>query len=394
MSFSTAPLVTPAEARVDLAAIRHNVELLAGHAPGVAMMAAVKADAYGHGLAPVAQACLEAGATRLGTAFLKEGLALREAGITAPILSWIITPGEPLDDAAVQGIELSAGAPWALDEIAAAADRTGRTVRVHLKVDTGISRGGAPLADWPALVDRALAVQAGGAIEIAGLWSHFACADIPGHPSIDGQVSAFDEALAIADKSGVPSTAIRHIANSAATVTLPRTRYDMVRPGIAVYGLSPIPELGDFGLRPAMTLTARLANVKRVPAGTGVSYGHLYVTERETTLALVPLGYADGIMRGATNQAEVLAAGKRRRVAGRVCMDQFVIDCGDDAVEEGDEVVLFGPGDNGEPTCQEWADSLGTITHEIVTRIGSRVPRVHVDGLRGKAEPRLRGEQV
>ncbi|GAA4581053.1 alanine racemase [Planotetraspora phitsanulokensis] len=380
MSFSTAHQVTPAEARVDLAAIRHNVGLLAASAPGAAMMAAVKADAYGHGLVPVARACIEAGASRLGTAFVREALALREAGIEAPILSWIITPGEPLDEALLQDVELSASAPWVIEEIAAAVGRTGRTARVHLKVDTGISRGGAPMAEWPALVEKALAVQAGGGIEITGIWSHFACADIPGHPSIDSQISTFDEALAVADKAGVASTVIRHIANSAATLTVPRARYDMVRTGIAVYGLSPVPELGDFGLRPAMTLTARLAQAKRVPAGSGVSYGHLYVTEQETTLGLVPLGYADGIMRSATNRAEVLAAGKRRTVAGRVCMDQFMLDLGDDPAEAGDEVIVFGPGDHGEPTCQEWADSLGTITHEIVTRIGSRVPRVHVDG--------------
>ncbi|WP_036328438.1 alanine racemase [Microbispora sp. ATCC PTA-5024] len=380
MSFSTARPATPAEARVDLSAIRHNVRLLAEHASGAEMMVAVKADAYGHGLVPTARACLEAGATRLGTAYVREALALRAAGVAAPILSWIITPGEPLEEAARLGIELSAGAPWVLDEIAEAARNAGRLVRVHLKADTGISRGGATIDAWPALVERALAVQAGGAIEIVGLWSHLACADIPGHPSIERQLAVFDEALSIADKAGVSSGAIRHIANSAALMTLPQARYDMVRPGIAVYGLSPIPELGDFGLRPAMTLAARLASVKRVREDTGVSYGHLYVTDRETTLGLVPLGYADGILRNATNLAEVLAAGRRRRVAGRVCMDQFTIDLGDDQAEAGDEVILFGPGDDGEPTCQEWADSLGTITHEIVTRIGSRVPRVHTDG--------------
>jgi alanine racemase len=380
VSFPTARLATPAQARVDLSAIRHNVRLLAAHAGGADLMAVVKADAYGHGVVPVAMACLEAGAARLGTAFVREALTLREAGVTAPIMSWIVTPGEPLDEAARQGIELSASAPWALDEIAAAARRTGRTVRLHLKADTGMSRGGASVAEWPVLVEHALAAQAGGAIEIAGLWSHLACADIPGHPSIERQLDAFEDALGVADKAGVPSGVIRHIANSAATVNLPRARFDMVRAGIAVYGLSPIPEMGDFGLRPAMTLTARLAQAKRVTPGSGVSYGHLYVTERETTLGLVPLGYADGILRNATNQAEVLAAGRRRRIAGRVCMDQFVIDLGDDPAEAGDEVVLFGPGDHGEPTCQEWADSLGTITHEIVTRIGSRVPRVHIGG--------------
>ncbi len=249
---------------------------------------------------------------------------------------------------------------------------------MHLKIDTGISRGGATAKAWPELVERALAAQAEGTIEIVGLWSHFACADIPGHPSIGLQLAAFEEALAVAEKAGVSgSHVLRHIANSAATVTLPEAHYDMIRPGIAVYGLSPIPELGDFGLRPAMTLSARIAMVKRVPAGTGVSYGHLYTTERETTLAQVPLGYADGVLRGATNRAEVMVAGRRRTVAGRVCMDQFMIDVGDDQVDEGDEVILFGPGTGGEATAQEWADSLGTITHEIVTRIGSRVPRVY-----------------
>jgi alanine racemase len=369
---------TPAEARVDLSAIAHNVSVLRGHAPGAELMTAVKADGYGHGLVPSARACLEAGAARLGTALVSEALALRAAGITAPILAWIITPGESLDEAVERDVELSASDVTILDRIADAARRTGRTARVHLKADTGISRGGSPLAAWPDLLDRALAARAEGVVEIAGLWSHFACADIPGHPSIGAQLAAFDEALNIAEKLGAGgSHVIRHIANSAAVLTLPEARYDMVRPGIAVYGLSPIPEAGDFGLRPAMTLVARLALVKRVPPRSGVSYGHLYVTERETTLGLVPLGYADGVMRGLSNRGEVLAAGRRRRVAGRVCMDQFMIDLGDDPVEAGDEVILFGPGDDGEPTAQEWADSLGTITHEIVTRIGARVPRVY-----------------
>ncbi|GAA2864661.1 alanine racemase [Streptosporangium fragile] len=370
--------MTPAEARVDLSAIRENLALLGGHVPGAEMMVAVKADAYGHGLVPTARACLEGGATRLGTAYVREALALREAGVTAPILAWIIPPGEPLEQAVERDVELSAGSPRLVDEIAGAAARAGVTARVHLKVEAGAGRGGATLDDWSAVIDRALARQAEGTVEITGLWSHFACADIPGHPSIALQLAAFDEALAVAEKAGAGgSHVIRHIANSAATLTLPQARYDMVRPGIAVFGLSPVPELGDFGLRPAMTLVARIALVKRVPKGSGVSYGHLYVTDRESTLGLVPLGYADGILRHATNRAEVLAAGRRRRIAGRVCMDQFVIDVGDDPLAEGDEVILFGDGSRGEPTLQEWADSLGTITHEIVTRIGSRVPRVY-----------------
>lgn len=370
--------MNPAEARVDLSAIRDNIALLKEHAPGAETMAVVKADGYGHGLVACGRAALEGGATRLGTAYIREALELRAAGITAPILSWIIPPGEPLDQAVAQDVELSAATPALVDEIARTAHRAGRTARVHLKADTGLTRGGAAFDEWPALVDRAMARQAEGTVEVAGLWSHFACADIPGHPSVDAQLAVFDEALVIAEKAGAGgSHVLRHIANSAAVLTLPQARYDMIRAGIAVVGLSPVPELGDFGLRPAMTLVARTALAKRVPAGSGVSYGHLYVTDRETTLGLIPLGYADGVLRHATNRAEVLAGGRRRRIAGRVCMDQFVIDMGDDPLEEGDEVILFGDGSQGEPTAQEWADSLGTITHEIVTRIGSRVPRVY-----------------
>ncbi|MGA5756650.1 alanine racemase [Nonomuraea bangladeshensis] len=370
-------MATPAEARVDLAAIRHNVALLKERT-GAELMGAVKADAYGHGLVACSRAVLEGGASRLGVAFVREALELRAGGVTAPVLAWLITPGEPLDEALTHDVELSAADVRLLDEIAAAARRTGRTARLHLEADTGMSRGGAPLAAWPGLLARALELQAEGAVEIVGLWSHFACADIPGHPSVHQQLEAYQTALKLAEQAGAAgSHVIRHLANSAGALTLPEARYDLVRPGIAMYGLSPIPEQGGFGLRPAMTLVAQAALVKRVPQDSGVSYGHLYTTERETHLALVPLGYADGILRHATGRAEVLAGGRRRRVAGRVCMDQFMIDLGDDLLAAGDEVVLFGPGDGGEPTAQEWADTLGTITHEIVTRIGSRVPRVH-----------------
>jgi alanine racemase len=237
-----------------------------------------------------------------------------------------------------------------------------------------MSRGGAGPSDWPAVVDAALAAQAAGWLEVVGLSSHFALADEPGHPSIQRQLAVFREAVELAEKAGVRPE-VRHLSNSAAILTLPEARYDLVRPGIAMYGLTPVPRLGTFGLRPAMTLTARLALTKRVPEGSGVSYGHAYTTSSVTTLALVPAGYADGIPRNGSNLLEVFVAGRRRRIAGRVCMDQFVIDVADDQVEAGDEVILFGPGDHGEPTAQEWADALGTISYEIVTRIGSRVPR-------------------
>lgn len=366
---------SPARARIDLAAIRDNVALLDARSGDAAVLAAVKADGYGHGLVPAARAALDGGATWLGTAQISEALALRAAGIGAPVLALIGTPGEPYADAIRADIDLAAATPWLIREIAAAARTAGRPARVHLEADTGMSRGGATPADWPAVVDAALAEQAEGHLRVVGLWSHLACADMPGHPSIAAQYTAFRDAVEYAEKAGI-TPEVRHLANSAATLTLPHTHFDLVRPGIACYGLTPIPDEGTFGLRPAMTFTARLALAKRVPPGRGVSYGHRYVTERETTLAVVPVGYGDGVPRAAgCGRVEVLAAGRRHPIAGTVCMDQFVLDVGDDQVAAGEEVVLFGPGDSGEPTATEWARALDTISYEIVTRLGPRVPR-------------------
>ncbi|HSF26894.1 MAG TPA: alanine racemase, partial [Actinomycetes bacterium] len=234
--------------------------------------------------------------------------------------------------------------------------------------------------DWPDLVTAALKAEAAGHVRVAGLWSHLACADEPGHPSIARQLAAFTDAVEHAVRAGA-TPEVRHLANSAAALTLPDARYDLVRVGLATYGLSPAPAVGPaahFGLHPAMTLRARLALVKRVPAGHGVSYGHRYVTEAPTTLGLVPLGYADGIPRAASNVGPLLVAGARRRVAGTVAMDQLVVDLGDADAAAGDEVVLFGPGTAGEPTAADWAEATGTISYEIVTRIGARVPRTYV----------------
>jgi alanine racemase len=253
---------------------------------------------------------------------------------------------------------------------------------VQLKADTGLGRNGcAPGADWAELVGAALAAEAEGLVRVTGLWSHFACADEPGHPSIAAQLDRFREMVAYAEEQGVRPE-VRHIANSPAALTLPETHFDLVRTGIAVYGISPSPELGtpaDFGLRPVMTLSASLAQVKHVPGGHGVSYGHHYVTPGETTLGLVPVGYADGIPRHASGTGPVLVDGKWRTVAGRVAMDQFVVDLGGDEPAVGSEAVLFGPGDRGEPTAEDWAQACGTIAYEIVTRIGTRVPRVYVN---------------
>ena len=365
------------EAVVDLDAIRRNVGLLRAGTTAE-LLAVVKADGYGHGLLPSARAALAGGAAWLGTAFVEEALALRSAGITAPILCWLIAPGEDLAAAVAAGIDLSANAPWAVTELVDAARAAGRPVRLHLKVDTGLSRGGATAADWPELLTAAAKAAAAGDAEVVGLWSHFAYADAPGHPTIARQVATYREALDTAAGLGVVPQ-IRHLANSAATLTLPEAHFDLVRPGIAVYGLTPVPP-EQHGLTPAMTLRSHVALTKRVPAGSGVSYGHRYVTRTETGLALVPLGYADGVPRNGTNSAEVWLAGARRRISGRVCMDQFVVDVGDDPVAPGDEVVLFGPGRGGEPTAQDWADALGTISYEIVSRIGARVPRTYLGG--------------
>jgi alanine racemase len=370
-----------AAARVDLSAIRDNVAVLRARAAGGAeVMAVVKADGYGHGLVPSARAALAGGATWLGTALLEEALALRAAGLTEPrVLAWLMGPGEAFGAAITADVDLSANATWAVEEIAEAARAVGAPARVHLKVDSGLSRAGATPGDWPDVVEAAAKAQADGLLRVVGVWSHLAYADSPAHETNDRQTRVFREALDVAANAGLRPE-VRHLANSAAALTAPGQHFDLVRPGIAVYGLSPVPDVASsaqLGLRPAMTVTASLVLVKRVPRGSGVAYGHTYTTAAETTLGLVPLGYADGIPRAAGNVGPVWAAGRRRTIAGRVSMDQIVLDLGDDAARCGDEVVLFGPGTDGEPTAQDWADATGTISYEIVARIGPRVPRVY-----------------
>jgi alanine racemase len=378
--------VLRARAEIDLAALRANVRALRERAPGAALMAVVKADAYGHGAVPCARAAVEAGATWLGTATPQEALALRAAEAGLPddirVMCWLWTPGGPWREAVEARLDVSVSAMWAMEEVVGAARAAGVPARVQLKADTGLGRGGCqPGADWEELVAAALRAEAEGLLRVTGLWSHFACADEPGHPSIAAQLSRFREMTAYAEGQGLRPE-VRHIANSPATLTLPDAHFDLVRPGIAMYGVSPSPEIGtpaDFGLRPVMTLAASLALVKQVPGGHGVSYGHHYTTPGETTLGLVPLGYGDGVPRHASSTGPVLVDGKWRTVAGRIAMDQFVVDLGGDRPGPGAEAVLFGPGDRGEPTAEDWAQAAGTIAYEIVTRIGSRVPRVYVN---------------
>lgn len=376
----------PARALVDLAAVRSNVASLTARAGSAAVMAVVKADGYGHGLLPTARAAVAGGATWLGTAQLDEALALRAAGIDARVLTWLYAPGADFAAALGADVDLSVGAPWTLVEVLDAARATGRTARLHLKVDTGLGRNGLAPAELGAVLGAALAAEAEGLCRVVGLWSHLAFADDPGHPTVRAQAVVFAEAVAAAEAAGA-RLEVRHLANSAATLTDPAIHYDLVRPGLAVYGLSPVPQLGDpaaFGLTPAMRLEADLALTKVVGAGQGVSYAHQYTTPAPTVLGLVPIGYADGVPRHASGTPQawggpVQVGGRRLGVAGRVCMDQFVLDLGADATEAaGDTVVLFGSGAGGEPTAEDWARQAGTISYEIVTRVGARVPRVYV----------------
>lgn len=381
---------------IDLDRVAANIGALARVAGQARLMAVVKADAYGHGLVPLGRAAVAAGADWLGAAQLPEALALRAAGITVPIFTWLFAPGTDLTPAVAADLDLGVSAEWSLSAAAEAATRLGRRARVHLKLDTGMARAGATPDEWPALVTAARHHAAQGSVDVIGIWSHLVAADEPGHPTIAGQQQAFADGVRLAAELGV-SPPLRHLANSAATLTLPALHHDLVRPGLACYGLTPLPDLGPparYGLTPALTLSSRLTLVKQVGAGHGVSYGHSYVTERPTTLGLVPLGYGDGIPRHASNRAEVWVNGRRAPVRGRVCMDQFVVDLGPESTAAvGDRVVLIGSGDDGAPTAQDWADACGTISYEIVTRLSGRLPRRYVGALAeqlevsGPAEP-------
>ena len=370
-------------AQIDLSAVRHNVGVLARRAPNAQVMAVVKADAYGHGLLEVARAAVQGGAQVLGAAQLNEALTLRAVGHEEEIFTWLHTPQTDFAAAVAADLTLGLSAPWALVQVAAAAADQDKTATVHLKVDTGLHRNGAPATQFPQLLEQAAALQDRGLIKLAGVWSHFSSADLANPSSIAQQVEVLDEAW---QRARAYSThVIRHIANSAATLTVPQYAFDLVRPGIALYGLTPSPELGgaaDFGLRPVMSVHTNLALVKPAAAGAPVSYGQTYHTAEPTQLGLVPLGYANGVSRLAsgpdgTPGAPVQINGQRHHISGRVCMDQFVVDLGPtSSAQAGDEVVLYG-GESG-PTAEEWAAATNTINYEVVTRFGANLPRHYV----------------
>ncbi|MGN7797963.1 alanine racemase [Leifsonia sp. 22587] len=363
---------------VDLDAVAGNVARLRELVGTPHVMAVVKADAYGHGAVECARAALAGGADWLGVAEIAEGLALREAGITAPVLAWLHDPDEDFAAAAAAGLDLGLSSRSQLEAAAAAGDGSA-PVFVQLKVETGLSRNGLAEEDWDAAFARARELETQGAIVVRGIFSHLSNAS----PEDDrAAIALFERALARAAAAGL-TPELRHIAASAAALSLPEARYDLVRLGIAVYGLSPFGgSAAELGLRPAMTVRGRVAAVRRVPAGKGVSYDYTYRTSGETTLALVPLGYAEGIPRHASNRAPVSIGGQTFRVSGRVAMDQFVVDVGDLDVQVGDEVVLFGDPATGVPSADDWAEAAGTINYEIVTRLGGRLTRTFLGGER------------
>jgi len=367
-----------AEAVVDLGAIDHNVRVLREQAGSAQVMAVVKADGYGHGAAQVARTALAAGATELGVATVDEALALRADGITAPVLAWLHPPGIDFGPALGADVQIAVSSLRQLEELLDAVRRTGRTATVTVKVDTGLNRNGMAPADYPSMLTALHQAAAEDAVRLRGLMSHMVYADQPENPINDVQAQRFSDIVAQARNQGVQFE-VAHLSNSSATMSRPDLAFDMVRPGIAVYGLSPVPGRGDMGLIPAMTVKCAVALVKSIRAGEGVSYAHTWIAERDTTVALMPIGYADGVFRSLGGRLDVLINGRRRPGVGRICMDQFMVDLGPGHVDvaEGDEAILFGPGTRGEPTAQEWADLLGTIHYEVVTSPRGRITRTY-----------------
>lgn len=360
------------EARIDLGALKSNIAVLRESVAPAKTMVIVKADAYGHGALEVARAAVEAGTEWLGVVDINEALGLRAAGVSTPMLAWL--HGERSDFQAAVTARVDLGIST-LEQLERAGATTG-LAQVQLKVDTGLSRNGVEERQAAELFSRAAELEASGAVRVRGIWSHLANAS--GDDDRE-QVRRFDAALALAAEHGLQPE-LRHLAATAGALSLPESRYNMVRLGIGVYGLSPFEHRtgGQLGLKPVMELSAEIVSVKRVPAGSGVSYSYTYRTSGETNLALVPLGYADGIPRSASSTAPVSINGRKYRISGRVAMDQFVVDVGDDEVSVGDRAVLFGDGTAGLPTAEDWADAAGTINYEIVTRLGPRVTRVFV----------------
>jgi len=368
------------EAVIDLGAVRDNVSNLRARVATQYFLAVVKANAYGHGMVPVARAALAGGATHLGVADITEALELRSAGIEAPILTWLHDPNENFIAAVSAGITVCVSTEEQLSAVARAGELAGRAGEppvVHIKIDTGLSRNGAAESTWADIFGHAASLEKSQRIRVEGVFSHLSNASAADDLA---QARRFESGIDRARAVGL-NPSIRHLSASHAALTLPDLSYDMVRMGIAIYGISPDDSVApqEFGLRPVMTLRGRVTAVREVPAGQGVSYDLTYRTEKATRLALVPLGYREGVPRAASDRGPVTLRGTRLRVAGRVAMDQFVVDCGDTQVVVGDEVVLFGDPERGHPTVADWAAATNTIGYEVVTRLGGRLAHTFVD---------------
>jgi alanine racemase len=359
-----------AEARIDLAAIAENTRWFAHRAAGAQLMAVVKADAFGHGMVPVAATVLDAGATWLGVARMREGLAIRAAGLPAPVLAWLLEPGF-LGEAIDAAIDVSVSSVDDLECIAAAA--TTRHAEVHLKLDTGLHRAGVPVELWPAVMARAAALERRRRLHVRGIWSHLSHGDVPDSPQIPRQQALLAAGIRVAHEHGL-APEVTHLANSGGVMQVGSGGCSMVRVGAGLYGIEVI-RGQHHTLRPAMSVTTRVVGVRSVAAGEGIGYGHASSAPASTRLALVPVGYADGVPRTVGNRARMLIGDTRVAVVGPISMDQTILDVGDRPVRVGDAVTMFGAGGDGAPTVQDWADWAGTIPHEILTRIGDRVTR-------------------
>lgn len=371
-----------AHALIDLSAISANVQNLVRCVGDAQVLAVVKADGYGHGAVESARAARAGGAQWLGVVSVDEAVALRDSGDSGAIIAWRTSQFSDFTTAVAHDIDVSAAAPAALEAVAAAARNAGGRARVHLALDSGLGREGAPLGEqWDALI-AAAAAQPRELVDVIGVWSHLAFADDPHHPTIDSQRDAFIVAVEQATSVGL-DIRIRHLANSAATLTRPDLHFDLVRPGLAMYGISPlpagVPSDAAGQLRAAMTLKAPVVMVKNLPAGHGVGYAHAYHTQGDTTMALLAAGYAEGVPRSAANSAPLQLNGTRFTIAGRISMDQISVDVGSHPVSVGDVATLFGPGTEGEPTIDTFAAACGTISYEIMTRLGARTQRIYVN---------------
>lgn len=392
MASSQEPVIQPpvtspplsGQVTVDLSAISENIQALKSRTEAPFFMAVVKGNAYGHGLVEVARTAVDAGADWLGTAQLTEAIALRQAGISVPILSWLYLATQTSStilEALEHDIDVSLGSVSQLEVLVGIAKRRGRPAVVHLELDSGLSRGGARREDWAELVAEARTAELDGNLRVRGLWTHLAWADVPAHPDNVAAVKEFEGAVSDALDAGLKPE-LRHVSSSANILDRPEFHFDMVRAGLAIYGLAPADHLNpaDFGLRPALSVAAPLVMIKKVPAGTGVSYEHQAITHEPRYLGLIPLGYADGIPKGISGCPVVTVAGRSVPVIGKVCMDQFMVDLGPDASEIGigDTAVLFGNPASGATSADEWGAAIGSHGDEIINRIAPRLPRQYV----------------